>query len=69
MIIIKSLVEITNIKVLNNSGQLVIDKEVNANAITVLMYQNLKSGVYYIKLETLDGEMIKKIIVNHFDYR
>jgi hypothetical protein len=67
-VIVKSLIGITNIKVLNNSGQLVIDNEVNGMQFRIDLSE-LKRGVYYIKLETLDGEMIKKIIVNHFNHK
>jgi hypothetical protein len=67
-VIVKSLIGITNIKVLNNSGQLVIDNEVNGMQFRIDL-SKLKRGVYYIKLETLDGEMIKKIIVNHFNHK
>jgi hypothetical protein len=60
---VKSPLEITNLKVLSNSGQLVMDKEVNAMYYRIDV-SKFESGIYYIKIETADGEILKKITVN-----
>jgi hypothetical protein len=62
-VIIMSPVEIRNIKVLNNTGQLVRDTDVNAVQYRMDV-SKFESGIYYIKLETSDGVTLKKITVN-----
>jgi len=59
---IRSSYTIKNIRVLNNTGQIVIDEEVNAMnyKINISKYE---SGIYYIKLETEGGIIIRKIVV------
>jgi hypothetical protein len=59
---VKSPVEITTIHVLNNSGQLVMDLQVNA-AEHQLDVSQLESGIYYIRLETNEGQILQKIVV------
>lgn len=60
---VKSTTEIKNIHVFNNSGQLVLDKEVNALQFEINVAQ-YESGIYFIKLETGDGAILRKITIN-----
>jgi hypothetical protein len=59
---VKSPVEISTIRVLNNSGQLVMDIQVNA-AEHQLDVSQLESGIYYINLETNEGQVLQKFVV------
>ena len=59
---IESPIEITGIKVFNNSGQVVLDEKVN-----VMSYQidvsKFDKGIYYIRLVTGDTKILRKITV------
>jgi hypothetical protein len=63
MVTIESAMEITGIKVFNNSGQVVLDEIVN-----VMNYQidvsKFDKGIYYIRLETGDTKILRKITIN-----
>jgi hypothetical protein len=59
---VKSPVEISTIRVLNNTGQLVMDIRVDAAEHQIDVSQ-LESGIYYIRLETNDGQILQKIVV------
>ena len=63
MIYIESSIGMTGIQVINNAGQLVLDKivDVNQYKIDVAKYEK---GVYYIKIETAEGSKLRKITVN-----
>ena len=63
MIYIESTIGMTGIQVINNAGQIVLDKivDVNQYKIDVAKYEK---GVYYIKIETADGSKLRKITVN-----
>ncbi len=60
---IESSAQINGIQVFNNAGQMIMDNVVKAG-----QYQfdvsNYEKGVYYIKLETSEGKMFRKITVN-----
>ena len=62
MVNIESTMEITGIKVFNNSGQVVLDEKVN-----VMSYQidvsKFDKGIYYIRLVTGDTKILRKITV------
>jgi hypothetical protein len=60
---IESSIEINGIQIFNNAGQLVIDKSVNVNQYQINVSQ-FEKGIYYIKLETAEGKMLRKITVN-----
>jgi len=62
LITVKSPVEITSIYVINNAGQVVVDETVNTEFYQIDVSQ-LESGIYYIKLETGEGEMLRKITI------
>lgn len=63
MVNVESQVEITGIKVYNNSGQIVLDEQVKVfnHQIDVSGYDK---GIYFISLETMDGNILKKITIN-----
>lgn len=60
---VESQVEITGIKVYNNSGQIILDEQVKVfnHQIDVSGYDK---GIYYLSLETVDGNILKKITIN-----
>jgi hypothetical protein len=62
LVTVKSPVEISTIRILNNSGQLVMDLKVNAADHQIDVSQ-LESGIYYIRLETVEGQILQKIVV------
>ncbi|MBC8321754.1 MAG: T9SS type A sorting domain-containing protein [Bacteroidetes bacterium] len=53
---------ITNIQIINVTGQLVIDKNVIGNQAAVDVNE-LKPGVYFVNIETQSGSAYRKIIV------
>ncbi len=55
--------EITGIKVFNNSGQVVLDEIVNVMSYQIDVSQ-FEKGIYYIKIETNEGKLLRKITVN-----
>jgi len=59
---VKSPVTIDRIHILNNNGQLVLDEEVNSMEyqIDVSKYD---TGIYFIKLETSEGVILRKVAV------
>ncbi len=59
---VKAPVEMESIQVLNNAGQLVVDENVNASFYQIDVSQ-LESGIYYIKLETGEGLLLRKITI------
>jgi hypothetical protein len=63
MIYIESSIGMTGIRVINNAGQIVLDKivDVNKYKINVAKYEK---GIYYIKIETAEGNKLCKITVN-----
>ncbi len=62
LINVKSPVEITNLRVLNNIGQLVMDEEVNSMEYQINVSQ-YEAGFYFIKLETSEGTILRKVTV------
>ena len=54
--------EIELIRILSNTGQLVLDADVNAEFYQIDVSQ-FESGIYYIKLETKEGSLVKKIVI------
>ncbi len=62
-ITVKSSSEIENIHVYNNSGQLILDKEVNALQFEINVAQ-YECGIYFVKVETGEGVILRKITVN-----
>jgi hypothetical protein len=60
---IESSAIITGIRIFNNSGQTVMDKIVDVNQYQIDV-SNYERGIYYIKLETAEGNLIRKITVN-----
>jgi hypothetical protein len=63
MVTIESTMEITGIKVFNNSGQIVLDEKFNALNYRIDVSQ-FERGVYYIRLETGDTKILRKITIN-----
>ena len=63
LVYIQSPVEIIKIKVLNAVGQVVIEKNIEATHVNFDVTA-LEPGIYYFKLETADGDLLKKIMVN-----
>jgi len=63
MVTIESTMEITGIKVFNNSGQVVMDEIVNVMSYQIDVSQ-FEKGIYYIRLETNEGKLLRKITVN-----
>ncbi|MCD4683188.1 MAG: T9SS type A sorting domain-containing protein, partial [Bacteroidales bacterium] len=59
---VKTPVEMTTISVLNNAGQIVVDEAVNTMNYQIDVSQ-FESGIYYIKLETDEGSIVRKIAV------
>ena len=59
---VKSPVSIDRIYVLNNSGQLVVDEEVN-NMEYQINVSRYEAGIYFIKLETSEGIILRKVAV------
>jgi len=59
---VSSPVEITRIHVLNNKGQLVLDEEVN-NMEYQINVSKYEAGIYFIKLETSEGTILRKVAV------
>jgi len=59
---VNSTYEIKTIQVLNNVGQVVIDEEVNAMNYKINV-SAFERGIYYFKLETDEGQVIRKIAV------
>ncbi len=62
MVYIHSPVEILKLKVLNTAGQVVFEKDIEATHFNIDVTA-LDPGVYYFKLETSDGGLLKKIMV------
>ncbi len=60
LVTVKSPIKITTIRIHSNTGQLVMNVEVNA-----LDYQidvsKMESGIYYIRLDTNEGQILQKI--------
>jgi hypothetical protein len=59
---IQSDVEINNVKVYNNIGQLISDKQVNSKLYQVNTSQ-FEAGLYFFQVETNDGVVSKRIII------
>jgi hypothetical protein len=59
---IKSTYQLKTVTVLNNSGQVVIEKEVDADSYQ-LKVSKLEGGIYYIKLKTSEGFVLRKITI------
>ncbi|MCD4788880.1 MAG: T9SS type A sorting domain-containing protein, partial [Bacteroidales bacterium] len=59
---VNSTYEIKTIQVLNNIGQVVIDEEVNTMNYKFNV-STFERGIYYIKLDTDEGQVIRKIAV------
>ncbi len=59
---VKTPVEMTSIRVLNNLGQVVVDEVLNTQIFQIDVSQ-FESGIYYIKLETDEGSIVKKIAI------
>jgi hypothetical protein len=62
-VFVSSPIEITNIKVIDHSGRLIIDQELKA-LHSCIDVSNFKSGIYFIKIQTFEGEIIKKFTVH-----
>jgi hypothetical protein len=60
---VNSAIIIKNIRVLNNFGQQILDKEVNNTHFEINVSQ-YKPGIYFIKIETGDGLTVKKMTIN-----
>lgn len=53
--------KITQVKVINLQGQIIIEKEIKANELQ-LDASTLRSGIYFIEITTNEGRIVKKII-------
>ncbi|MEZ5198680.1 MAG: T9SS type A sorting domain-containing protein, partial [Bacteroidales bacterium] len=62
LVTVNSPYEISSIRVLNNAGQSVADYEVNAASYQIDV-SNLQSGIYFIRIETEEGQTLQKIAV------
>jgi hypothetical protein len=62
LVTVNSPYEISSIRVLNNAGQSVADYEVNAVSYQIDV-SNLQSGIYFIRIETEEGQTLQKIAV------
>ena len=54
--------EISNIRIFNTIGQLVLDQNVGSSNYT-LSTENMPKGVYFVNIETLNGTTTQKVIV------
>lgn len=54
--------EISNIRIYNTIGQLVLDQNVGSSNFT-LSTENMPNGVYFVNIETLNGTTTQKVIV------
>lgn len=59
---VKSPIAIDRIHVLNSNGQLVLDEEVN-NMEYQINVSKYEAGIYFIKLETSEGTILRKVAV------
>lgn len=59
---IRSDYQISSVKLLNNVGQLILDKNVESNSFQINVSQ-YESGIYYIKLTTDEGTILRKVAV------
>jgi len=62
LVTINSAVLIKNLSVLDNSGRMLLVKEVDALNYTLDLKQ-LKEGFYFIRIETTEGKLVRKISV------
>jgi len=62
LVTVNSAVLIKNLSVLDNSGRLLLVKEVDALNCTLDLKQ-LKEGLYFIRIQTSEGEVVRKISV------
>ena len=62
LVTVNSAVLIKNLSVLDNSGRLLLVKEVDAFNYNLDLKQ-LKEGLYFIRIETSEGEVVRKISV------
>ena len=62
LVTVNSAVLIKNLNVLDNSGRLLLVNEVDALNCTLDLKQ-LKEGLYFIRIETSEGETVRKISV------
>jgi hypothetical protein len=58
---IKSDLNINKIEILNNSGQLILSK--NINDVNDIISHNLSNGVYNVKIYTIDNVYLNKIVI------
>lgn len=63
VVYIQSPAEIIKIKALNSVGQTVFEKSIGATHFN-LEVSALEPGIYYFKLETSEGDLVRKIMVN-----
>jgi hypothetical protein len=54
--------EISNIRIVNTIGQVVLDQNVGSSNYT-LSTENMPKGVYFVNIETLNGTTTQKVIV------
>jgi hypothetical protein len=59
---VKSEMEITNVKVYNNTGQLVSDEQVNSK-LYQLNTSQFEAGLYFFQIESNDAVISKRIII------
>ncbi len=59
---ITSLKKIKTIKLLSNTGQVILENEVNSKQYKIDI-SSYDSGIYFVKLETEEANLIKKIII------
>jgi hypothetical protein len=62
-VFVSSPIEITNIKVIDHSGRLIIDQELKT-LHSCIDVSNFESGIYFIKIQTFENEIIKKFTVH-----
>jgi hypothetical protein len=62
-VIIASPMEVNRVKLFDNNGHLVMDIQMNTMQFRIDI-SKLDSGIYFIKLGTAEGEILKKITVN-----
>jgi hypothetical protein len=63
MVTIESTVAFTRIRVFGNSGQIVLNEQIKALNYQIDVSQ-LEKGIYFISLETENGNLIRKLTVN-----
>lgn len=54
--------EISNVRIINTIGQVVIDQNVGANSITIST-EMLTKGVYFVNIKTVNGTTTQKVVI------